>query len=300
METLTFEGTLTALTTIHSGGDLKTGVASMMRAIDFIVDGDAKPIQIIDGNSIRGNLRRLLLNDFFAQVEYTIKTPRLFYMLSGGALEEVSSQDSGTMNLQLRREIRAMIPPLSLLGCSMGNQAFAGKLVVAKALPVCREMNDFIPLQSKISLGTYITGSFNTRRAEREIPESVQANQRSEEPTIQMKVNLQCFAPGTKFYHKFMLLDTTPIEKSCFARMVELWRERPFVGGKSAVGYGEIKIDYPKLTLTSETYLTWLQENKAEIVKVLEKLDTVPAAPRRQQQRTVAHRGVEEDAAAES
>jgi CRISPR/Cas system CSM-associated protein Csm3 (group 7 of RAMP superfamily) len=300
METLTVEGTLTALTTIHTGGDEKTGVENMMRKLVFIVDDEEELVPIIDGNSIRGNLRRLLLKDFFDLVGYTIKTPRLYYFLSGGALEEVSSQDSGTLSLLMRREIRAFLPPISLLGVSMGNQAFTSKLIVAKALPICKELNDFIPVQSKLSYHKYITESFNTRRAEREIPEAVQANQRAEEPTIQMKVSMECFAPGTRFYHKFMLLDATPIEKSCFARMVELWRERPFVGGKSAVGYGEIKIDYPKLTLTSETYLTWLQENKAEIVKVLEKLDTVPAAPRRQQQRTVAHRGVEEDAAAES
>jgi CRISPR/Cas system CSM-associated protein Csm3 (group 7 of RAMP superfamily) len=73
-----------------------------------------------------------------------------------------------------------------------------------------------------------------------------------------------------------MLLDATPIEKSCFARMTELWKQRPFVGGKSAVGYGEIKIDYPKLKLTGEKYLTWLQENKVDVTKLLEKLDTVP------------------------
>lgn len=276
METVTYEGTLTALSTIHTGGDLKTGVASMMRVIDFIVDGEARPIQIIDGNSIRGNLRRLLLNDFFAQLGYQIKTPRLYYLLSGGALEEVNTQDSGHLNLQLRREIRALIPPLSLLGCSMGNQAFTGKLIVAKALPMCRELNDYLPIQSKIALGNYLTESFNTRRAEREIPEAVQANQRQEEPTIQMKVNLQCFGPGTKFYHKFMLMDTTPLEKSCFARMVELWRERPFVGGKSAIGYGEVKLDYPTLALTSEFYLNWLQENKDAVTQLLSKLDTVP------------------------
>jgi CRISPR/Cas system CSM-associated protein Csm3 (group 7 of RAMP superfamily) len=274
VETLTFEGTLTALTTIHTGGDEKTGVENMMRKIEYIVDGERELVPIIDGNSIRGNLRRLLLNDFFSQVGYTIKTPRLFYLLSGGALEEVNSQDSGTMNLQMRREIRALIPPLSLLGCSMGNQAFTGKLIVAKALPVCRELNDFIPLQSKLSYHEYITESFATRRAEREIPENIEANQRDDEPTIQMKVSLECFAPGTKLYHKFMLMDTTPIEKSCFARMIELWRERPFVGGKSAVGYGEIKLDYPQLTLTSETYLSWLKENKDAVCKVLESIDT--------------------------
>lgn len=278
METLTFEGTLTALTSIHTGGDEKTGVENMMRKLVFIVDGEEELVPIIDGNSIRGNLRRLLLKDFFEQLGYTIKTPRLYYLLSGGALEEVSASDAGHLNLEMRREIRAFIPPLSLLGASIGNQAFTGKLIVGKALPICCELNDFLPIQGKLSYHTYITEAFNTRRAERELPESVAENLRGkdEEPTIQMKVSLECFAPGTKFYHKFMLMDTTAIEKSCFARMVELWRERPFVGGKSAVGYGEVRIDYPKLILSSTDYLAWLQKNKAEIVKTLSKLDVVP------------------------
>jgi len=283
METLTVEGTLTALTTIHTGGDEKTGVERMMRKLVFIVDGEEELVPIIDGNSIRGNLRRMLLKDFFDLVGYTIKTPRLYYLFSGGALEEVSSQDSGTLSLQMRREIRAYFVPISLLGASMGNQAFTSKLVVSKALPICRELNDFLPVQSKLSYHKFITEAFNTRRAEREIPEAVQVNQRAEEPTIQMKVSMECFAPGTRFYHKFMLLDAMPIEKSCFARMVELWKQRPFVGGKSAVGYGEIRIDYPKLAWTSEDYLTWVAENKAGIVKVLEQLDVVPAVARRPQ-----------------
>lgn len=284
METLTFEGTLTALTSIHTGGDEKTGVENMMRKLVFIVDGEEELVPIIDGNSIRGNLRRLLLKDFFDQVGYTIKTPRLYYLLSGGALEEVSTSDAGHLNLQMRREIRAFLPPLSLLGASMGNQAFTGKLIVAKALPICKELNDFLPIQSQISYHSYITESFNTRRAEREMPETVADNLRTkdDEPTIQMKVSLECFAPGTRFYHKFMLQDTTTVEKSCFARMIELWRERPFVGGKAAVGYGEIKIDYPKLTLNSELYLAWLQENKTEITKTLEKLDVVSTVPKKQ------------------
>lgn len=283
METLTFEGSLMALTTIHSGGDEKTGVENMMRKIEYIVDGERELIPIIDGNSIRGNLRRLLLNDFFEQLGYTIKTPRLYYLLSGGALEEVGGQDTGTVNLQLRREIRALIPPLSILGCSMGNQAFTGKLIVAKALPICSELNNFIPIQSKLSYHEYITESFHTRRAEREIPETVEANQKQEEPTIQMKVSLECFAPGTRFYHKFMLLDCTPIEKSCFARMIELWRKRPFVGGKSAVGYGEIKIDYPTLKLTSKPYLTWLQENKKAVTDLLCKIDVADMKSKRKE-----------------
>jgi len=270
METLIFEGSLTALTPIFTGGDEKTGIEITLRRIDYIVGEEKIAVPLVDGNSIRGVLRRLLLADFFSQVGYEIKSARIFYLFSGGALEEVSTQDSGTLNLQVRREIRANIPPLSLFGGSIGNQAFAGKLIVSKALPVCRELADYIPLQSKLSFHDFLTETFGTRHAEREPPETVERNPKKEEPTIQMKYNLETFTPGAKFYHKFMLLDATPIEKSCFARMLELWKERPFVGGKSATGYGEVKIDYPTMLFTSEAYLNFLKERKKEIVKSLD------------------------------
>jgi len=273
METLTFEGTLLALSNIFTGGDDKTGVEVTLRRIDYIVGDEKVAVPIIDGNSIRGYLRRLLLSDFFSQIGYDIKSPRIFYLISGGALEEVSAQDSGTLNLQLRREIRAHLPPLSLLGGSIGNQAFAGKLVVSKALPICKELADYLPVQSKLSFYDYLTYTFGTRHAEREPPLTVVQNTKKEEPTIQMKYNLETFTPGVKFYHKFMLLDTTPVEKSCFARMLELWQERPFVGGKSATGYGQVKIEYPTMKYTSESYLSFLSERKKDIVKSLDHME---------------------------
>jgi len=271
METLTFEGTLTALSTIFSGGDDKTGVEQTLRRIDFMVDGERVDVPILDGNSIRGNLRRLLLRDFFDRVGYEITTPKLFYLLSGGALETVGRH--GQLDLQLRREIRANLPPISLLGGSMGNQAFAGKLVVAKALPICGELKDYLPMQSKLSYHVFLTEAFATRRAEREPPETVEYKDHKEEPTIQMKVQFECFAPGTRFYHKFMLLDALPIEKSCFAHMIDLWKQRPFVGGKMGSGYGELKIEYPTLELTSSDYLNYLEENKKAVAKSLERIE---------------------------
>ncbi len=51
--------------------------------------------------------------------------------------------------------------------------------------------------------------------------------------------------------------------------MLELWQERPFVGGKSATGYGEVKIEYPTMKYTSQSYLAFLSERKKDIVKSL-------------------------------
>jgi CRISPR/Cas system CSM-associated protein Csm3 (group 7 of RAMP superfamily) len=279
METLQIEGQLTALSKIHTGGNDKTGIHTMMRKEEYLmVNGETERVPIIPGSGIRGNLRRLLLRDFFEQAEYTIKTPKLFYLFSGGALENVDSRDSGTLSLSLRRTVRSSLHPLSLLGASMGNQAFAGKLCVSDASLVCCELNDFHPLQSTVSYHNHVAWTFATRRAEREVPLEVEQalteKQKTQvEPTIQMKVNIEYLMPGSKFYHKFTLMDTSLLEKSCFARMIELWRERPFVGGKSNVGYGEVKLDYPKIAWSSKEYLDWVHDNKVEVQRVLEQLD---------------------------
>lgn len=284
METLTFEGKLTALTPIFTGGDLKTGVEQGIRKTPYIVNGERIDVPYVSGSSIRGNVRRLLLQDMFEQIGYTVKSLKVFYQYSGGALENSDNEsDSGTMDLKLRREVRALILPISLLGCSKGNQAFSGKVFAGLAVPICSELNDFLPIQSKISFHKYLSHTvFQTRRAEREIPvsvelpvEQIQLNQNrkeKKEPTIQMKVNYETLSPGAMLYHKWILKDTTQLEKSCFARAIELWKQRPYVGGKANCGFGEVKIDYPTLQYTSEDYLAFLSERKTEIGACLDKL----------------------------
>jgi len=277
-----FEGTLTVLTPLHHGGDEKTGAVTMLRRIIYIVDGEPMEVPYVEGNAVRGMLRRLIMQDLLDRVGFKPSKPRLYHTLfSGGVLEEVELQESGRLDLKLRRDVRTWIPPLSLWGGSIGNQAFAGKMNVGKALPICRELNAYLPQQSLVSFYNYLTFTFFTRRAEREMeiaeeekPPEPQPSDRfkKEEPTVQMKVEVEVFAPGTRLYHWFTLLDATPLEQSCFAHALDLWRDRPFLGGKSSSGYGEIRIDY-NIPYKAETYLAWLEENKGDVVKTLEALD---------------------------
>lgn len=297
METLTVNGQLFALSKLHVGGNDKTGIWATIAKDDYMMeDGSVERIPIVPGSGIRGKLRRLLLDDFIDQVGYTIKTPKLFYLKSGGALEEVSASDSGRLDLGMRRSIRMYLHPLSLFGGSMGNQAFAGKLEIFDGQLICKELYEagYLAVPSKIKFSRFIGKTFMTRHAERELPVEVAANMRTgkkgsanAEPTIQMKVDLEVLIRGSRFTHKFKLLDTSPLEKSCFARMIELWRDRPNVGGKSAVGFGELRLDYPDMPWSSMEYLRWVSEHKADVVQALEKLDTVskiPEKPQKQKQ----------------
>lgn len=59
----------------------------------------------------------------------------------------------------------------------------------------------------------------------------------------------------------------------CFAWMIKLWKQRPILGGKTAIGYGQVLIDYPTINFPVEPYLNFLEERRDDIVKALEKLD---------------------------
>jgi hypothetical protein len=282
METVWVEGTLTAQSEIHCGSTTeKTGINQLMHKKKYILSNGVKEkIPVVPGTSIRGILRRLLLRDFFQQLDYQPQTPRIHYLLSGGALENVNAKDSGTINLELRRLIRNKLYPLSLVGGSLGNQAFEGKLKVMNAQLICKELNHMAPVQSETSFREFIQWVGFTRHAERDISEVVEGNMRKgrkgtdeAEPTIQMKVNLECLAMGAQLWHSFCLVDSDGLEKSCFVRLIELWHERPFVGGKSSSGFGRLNLNYPTLKWSSREYLECLKTNREEICGVLSRLD---------------------------
>jgi hypothetical protein len=279
LETLRFDGSLMALSLIHTGASTKNGINNMTNRLPFIINGKEEKIPYVTGNGIRGILRRMILDDFFEQVNYTPKTPRLHYLKSGGALEtEISASDAARIFVDLRRDIHNYIAPLSLFGFALGNQTLTGKFTVGCAVPFCRELNQLLPQSSTISYHDIVNDDiFTTRHAERDLSEEVQANMKDkdEEPTIQMKVNWECIIPGTVLYHYFCLLDTNEVEKSCFARIIELFKQRPYVGGKKSIGWGEVRLDYPTIQYSTDGYFKFLREHRSEILAILEKYDKI-------------------------
>lgn len=266
METIRIEGRVKAITGIHHGGDEKTGVECVMRRIKYIVDGKPVEIPYIEGNAIRGMLRRMLVEDFISRVGYEIKGATLYHMLySGGILENVDG-DGGKLNIELRKNIRALLPPIALLGSSYGNQAFSGKLIVGKMLPICKELNDFLPCKSELSVFELCDETFSTRR------DDLRDTRENDEQAVQMKYSYEIFCPGTEFYHHFALMDTTPIEKACFAHMLDLWAKRPYVAARSAVGNGEIRAKY-ECEYKAWEYHTFVNRWKDDIVALLSSLD---------------------------
>lgn len=273
-----YEGWMLAKSTIHHGGNEKTGSTPVLRAIYMYVDGMGEvPIPYINGNSIRGKLRRLLMREFFQLIGINpeeINTKLYHVFFTGGALE--STEDTySIVNLELRKKIRKFLIPLALLGGAIGNQMIPGKLKVGHAFPVCKEYEMYLPDSLKndsrvnMSVRSFTDEAFNTRK------DDIRAERAEDEQAVQMKVDFECFIPGTKFYHWFALEYPTELEQSCFGRFLEIFKSSPFVGGMASVGNGEVIFEYQPEHPSAQPYLEYVLSEKNNIITLINTLEEI-------------------------
>ena len=277
METLRFKGNLTALSPIHHGGSEDYGTTKLILTLPTVIINpltgkeEIDNIPTIHGNAIRGYLRRLIMDDFLTQLDYELDSKKVYHFLfTGGILEALDSKDKGAINLSLKNEIRELIPPISLVGSALGNQMIQGKLKVGMADIVCAETKHYIEEYSDYDFSAYnLKGSdFGTR-----LDDLKEGKTEEDEQAHQMKYEFETLIRGTKFTHEFILEDCNSIEKACFHRMMSLWEERPYLGGKSGTGYGKIRLDYQGIDdLTDISYLNYLHDRKEEISNLLDEL----------------------------
>ena len=275
------EGILTALSPVFQGGNEKTGSTVLLNRLKFIVDNKSIDVPIISGNSVRGRLRRLITRDFLEKVGYAMDLSQKSYqklyhtLFAGGVLTSAEEESaSGTIDLSLKSKLIKYVLPLRLFGASYSNQMIEGRILVGHMLPVCKELKDYTGVDSDISFYQLITRAFQTRRDE--LRTSSKKEDEEDDETVQMIIDYECFAPGTKFYHEIVLITTgesEALDLSTLYRMIELWKQAPTIGGKSSVGFGKLKIEYkwPK-DVGDKPYLEFIDKNREEIIKALDEL----------------------------
>lgn len=277
MITKTWEGWMLCKSMLHSGGNEKTGSTPTLRSI-MMYTGNGQEVQMpyLNGNGIRGKLRRLLMKDFFNLLDIDTEQldVRIYHtFFTGGALESTSSSASATLDLPTRRKMRHVLKPLALLGCAFSNQMMPSVLKVGHAFPICQEYEIYLPEFLKDDprvekpVRTFTDESFQTRK------DDLRAEREEGEQATQMKVDYECFVPGTKFYHWFGLEQANEFEESCFGRFLELFKNSPYLGGMSAIGNGEVIFGYDKDIPDSKQYVEYTKDNKAEIIEMLDVLE---------------------------
>lgn len=266
-----YESIIKALSPIHQGGNEKTGSSPVLRTIFINTEYGEAPLPYISGNSLRGKLRRLIMKDFFDLISLPIEDlpKKLYHSFFAGGVLEAGEEIEGVLNLELRKEIRQNIPPLSLFGCALGNQMIVGKIKVSHLIPIAIETCEFLPerITSKVNLRpirTYTDESFFTRK------DDLQAREEEEE-AVQMKVDYEVFVPGTLFYHFFLLEYPNSIEHSCFARVISLFKQNPFVGARSGSGDGLVSFEY-NVDVSEDEYVKYVRGKAQDIRKFIENL----------------------------
>lgn len=283
MQTLIYEGTLTALTSIaHSGGQ-SFGIETKLRRERFVQpDGSVEEVPVLSGNGLRGMLRDRGMWQMCRALGYGVDEENgkvrglslsAFYLLfSGGALGEGTTAG---IDVDYARKLRHLIPLISIFGGAVGNQILPGKLKVGKAIPICAETLHLLPksyreqfaqpasiwdfLQAEMytrkdderneKLRTVIEGKARLQlegaRQESSLPVASRATE-EKRPPQQMMYYVETFAAGTPFHWKLTLEDVSEVEYDAFMTCLAEFSKLPYVGGKSAVGLGEVAIRFDK------------------------------------------------------
>ncbi len=260
---------------VFHGGDEKTGSETLFRRMKVWHNGRLVDVPFISGNAVRGLMRRLVFKDMVDRLGYELRSMKLYHTLfSGGVLETTDATDT-RLDVDLRRRVRSLLPPLSLLGAAIGNQVLEGKLRVMHLLPVCRELSDYHAdwvLESyrehaATSCYQFLDWVFQTRRAE-------EKRRSKEEQAVQMLYRFEVLVPGTHAYTRMVCSDCSPLELSCLAHMLALLEHHGQLGGKPATGYGSFQVVARRTTaeLDPTMYTRFLEERRGEITRLLDEL----------------------------
>ena len=292
MKTYVLEGVCTALSSISHNGGEKNGTIVQLRREKFIQPGgNVVEMPIISGNGIRGKLRDLAAIDILTKtdgVKIQVDADNFNLLFSGGALESVGDKN---LDIEKVRQMRKDIPMISVLGCSIGNVILPGKVDIGKMIPICKETLHLIPEkfhgEGQIkTIWEYCQVEMYTRKDDTK-DENKREFIKTENLTAdlkggQMMYYIETLVPGTRFYWRVCLRDTTDIETGAFLALIQSWAAQSSqVGGNGRVGHGKLKVDITETSVVDSevefknsdfvTYIEKAKEAKKDVSNFFEK-----------------------------
>lgn len=286
MKSYVFEGVVTAQTSISHNGGESFGIESKLRREKLVQpDGSVEEVPVISGNGMRGLLRDRGMLHMCRELGYGVddetgevqglSLSAFYFLFSGGSL---TSKASDGIDIDEARRIRRIIPLVGVFGGAVGNMILPGKLRVGKLMPIVAETVHLLPERFRPdepeSAWEYVQQEMYTRKDDEKnehlrgvlAPEvkglldspdtRAVAKAAANDKAQQMMYYVETLAAGTRFYWKLQLDDVTEVEFEAFIAALLEFNRRPYIGGKSAVGMGEVKIRFDD---------EWREINEAEV-----------------------------------
>ncbi len=298
MITQTYEGVVTALSSIiHSGGQ-SLGITTKLRREKFVIPGEngapayVEEIPVVSGNGLRGLLRdrgmlqmcralgygepeeQELLDRETGEVGHR-SVPRglslaaFHFLFSGGSLTSETG-GSKALNIEAARKLAELIPLVGVFGGALGNLIMPGKISIGKLIPMCAETRHVLPERFRnhatLSVWDLCQEEMYTRKddAKNERLRPLMLPQGPERPALpgvvaaakgrgpretektgekqQMMYYVETFCAGTPFFWRLTLEDVTDVERDAVLVTLAEFSRRPYIGGRSAVGHGEVSV----------------------------------------------------------
>lgn len=266
-----YKGIIKVISPLHHGSDENAGIDRLYRRMDIFVNGKVERIPIISGNSIRGLMRDLLAYHFIQTVGIESLTLGVYDLLfAGGSLSKGAKV--GKVEVQKINQIREMLPSLRLLGGALSNHIMGGEFNCGIAWLVSSETEFLTGIPSTDSYFMYLSEDFGTRKDNLLKDGNIVAEKRQN--PIQMKYNCEVVMAGAEFAHSFQLLSSNDLVKSCLMKGIALLKNYGHLGGKAAIGYGEVLYRYEDSDTkeNGDIYEKFLVENKKEIIDVVKSI----------------------------
>lgn len=267
MRTYILEGVVTALSSISHNGGERNGTITQLRREKFVQpNGKVAKVPVISGNAIRGILRDRGMFNMLHQIGYGVNQETgevsglplsaFYFLFSGGAL---TSTGAAGIDIEKFRSMRETIPLIGLFGGAVGNIIMPGKMKIGKLIPLCNETAHLVPErflpETTQTIWEYCQTEMYTRRDDEKndrvrmlISRPAIGEGESKKPATpqQMKYDVETLAAGTQFYWKIVLEDVSDVEFEAFLTTILEFSKAPNIGGKGAVGLGEISIKLDK------------------------------------------------------
>jgi CRISPR type IV-associated protein Csf2 len=274
---ITIEGIITLLAPLSHIGETRGTDSLLVRSVVLDERGQRRETFMYNGNAFRGMLRdhgALYLFEKLNNPKMSLDT--LYFFTAGGTIVGEQSVD-----LARAEAIRKAFPLASIFGGGAKSQVLEGKICVGFGIPLVRECQRILPERFRDPesppwrLWTeerYFTRMDDAKRETfkqflAEAPavnageepkqltgrqelldesgsEVKEAPRKPKEHAQQMRAMVECLAAGARLYQRIDLYDVTELELGAFVSCLDHFSRKPYIGGKSGVGFGLCKIDY--------------------------------------------------------
>jgi len=218
------------LSPLSHGGDESAGNTSLFRRLPL---ADGSEVPAISGNSLRGRLRRIAAKRLLELLGVEALTDqRIFHLLfSGGAIQK--GEVASAHRVADIREMRELLPSVSLFGASWRTEILPGTLAVEWILPDCAEIHalrgqEGAPSPPARQLTTMV---MYTRHDDSEA---------GGDDKVQMLYETEALVPGTTLTVGLGVRRATTLEVGALQDAWSEWWKHPRLGGMNSRGHGAL------------------------------------------------------------